>query len=66
MIFFYVTLEVNINTEPQMLPEQFAFQNQTNIKDIFTKVLKGHIAVATTNLKKIILVKKLTLELENI
>ncbi len=29
----------------------FSKQNQ-NIKNIFTKVLKGHIAVATTNLKK--------------
>ena len=29
------------------------FSNQNkNIKNIFTKVLKGHIAVATTNLNK--------------
>ena len=35
------------------------------IKDIFTKVLKGHIAVVNTNLKKIIVEKKLILEQEN-
>jgi len=29
------------------------FNQKNSIKDIFTKVLKGHIAVATTNLKKI-------------
>ena len=46
MIFFYVTLVVNINMEQQMLLELFVFQTKKNIKNIFTKVLKGHIAVA--------------------
>ena len=53
MIYFYVTLVANINLELQMSLEQFVFLNQKkSIKDIFTKVLKGHIAVAKTNLKK--------------
>ena len=34
------------------LQEQFVFQTKTKIKNIFTKVLKGHIAVATTNISK--------------
>ena len=42
----------------------FSKQSQ-NINNIFTKVLKGHIAVATSDLKKIILEKKSTSELEN-
>ena len=42
------------------------FTNQKqSIKNAYTNVLKGHIAVALTNLKKIILEKKLILELEN-
>ena len=37
-----------------MLQEQFVFPNKNkhSIKNIFTKVLKGHIAVATTNINK--------------
>ena len=50
MIFFYVTLEVNINMELQMLQEQFALTALPKIKKIFTRVLKGHIAVATSKL----------------
>ncbi len=43
----------NINMEQLMLQEQCVFSKQSNsIKNIFTKVLKGHIAVATTNLNK--------------
>ena len=46
-------LGVNTNMVLLTLLELFVFQNQKKkIKDIFTKVLKGHIAVATTNLKK--------------
>ena len=52
MIFFYVTPVVSINMallmllEPSVLPSQ-----KPSIKNIFTKVLKGHIAVANTDLK---------------
>ena len=42
----------------------FSNQNQ-NIKNIFTKVLKGHIAVATTNINKDNIGKKLIKEQEN-
>ena len=49
-----------------MLLEQFVLLNQKkNIKDIFTRVLKGHIAVASTNLKKDNIGKKLIKELES-
>ena len=42
------------------------FSKQTNnIKDKYTKVLKGHIAVALTNLKKFNTGKKLIIEQEN-
>ena len=42
------------------------FTNQVqNIKNIFTKVLKGHIAVATTNINKDNTGKKLIKEQEN-
>ena len=37
----------------QMSQELFVSQNQKRIKDIFTRVLKGHIAVATNDLNKI-------------
>ena len=39
----------------------FSKQNQ-KIKNIYTRVLKGHIAVATTNLEKMIMGKKLIKE----
>ena len=42
----------------------FSDQSQ-NIKNIFTKVLKGHIAVATTNINKDNIGKKLIKEPEN-
>ena len=41
-----------MNTELQMSQEQFVFLHQKNIKNIFTKVLKGHIAVVNSNLNK--------------
>ena len=42
------------------------FSNQNkNIKNIYTKVLKGHIAVATSNLNKDNIGKKLIKEPEN-
>ena len=47
-----MTLEVNINMELQMLLERYALKTKKRIKNIFTKVLKGHIAVVTTNLTK--------------
>ena len=47
-----MTLVGNINMVRPTLQEQFVFQNRKQkIKNIFTKVLKGHIAVATTNIK---------------
>ena len=60
MIFFYVTLEDNIILEQLMLQEQFVSLNQKqSIKNIFTNVLKGHIAVAQTDLNKIYTGKKI-------
>ena len=48
------------------MTRSICFSNQSRkIKNIFTKVLKGHIAVATTNLKKDDIGKKSMLELEN-
>ena len=35
------------------------FKTEKNIKNVFTKVLKGHIAVATTNLNKVDTGKKI-------
>ena len=52
MKFSYVTLAVNISMERQMLQEQSVFQIKKKIKNIFTKVLKGHIAVVRTDLNK--------------
>ena len=44
----------NINMEQQMLQELYVFQKPSSkIKNIFTRVLKGHIAVFNTNLNKI-------------
>jgi Xaa-Pro aminopeptidase len=52
MIFFYVTQVVNINMVLLMLLEPSVLQSlKPSIKNIFTKVLKGHIAVANTDLK---------------
>ena len=52
MIFFYVTQVVNINMGLQMLLELSVLQNQNQVSKIFiTKVLKGHIAVANTDLR---------------
>ena len=48
MIFFCVIQEVNTNTERQILQELYVLKNkQKKIKNIFTYVLKGHIAVAS-------------------
>ena len=42
-----------MNLEQQMLHELFLLKNSNKrIKDIFTRVLKGHIAVANFKLKK--------------
>ena len=52
-IYFYVTQVVNINLEQLMLQEQYVLLNNLkSIKNNFTKVLKGHIAVATTDINK--------------
>ena len=45
--------------EQQMLQGPFAFQDKVQSKKYFTDVLKGHIAVATTNLNKINIGKKI-------
>ena len=53
MIFFYAILVDSINLAQQTSLERFVFLKQPNkIKNIFTKVLKGHIAVATCNINK--------------
>ena len=42
-----------MNLVQQMLQEQFPYNNlNKRIKDIFTRVLKGHIAVADYKIKK--------------
>ena len=41
---------VNTNMGQQMLHELYVSTNLKKIKDIFTRVLKGHIAVATSDL----------------
>ena len=50
---YLVTLEDNTNLAQQMLLVLFLLKNSNKrIKDIFTRVLKGHIAVANFKLKK--------------
>ena len=45
--------EVNILLEQQMLQEQFHLENKSNyIKEIYTRILKGHIAVSNFKIKK--------------
>ena len=43
----------NINGEQMMLLEQFLLLDQKKIKEIYTRVLKGHIAVATAKINKV-------------
>ena len=53
MIFFYVTLGGQYKYGTTDVTRTICFsKNQKNIKNIFTKVLKGHIAVVNSNLKK--------------
>ena len=53
MIFFYVILEVNIQYGTTDVTRTICFSKPKKyIKEIFTKVLKGHIAIATANLNK--------------
>ena len=48
-MFLCLTQVGSINMELLMLPH-ICFSNKKNIKNIFTRVLKGHIAVANSNL----------------
>ena len=50
MIFFYVDQVVNINIQTDVTRTICFTKPKPSIKNIYTKVLKGHIAVANTDL----------------